>query len=80
MSAKTLYLSFNDSISFFYTFNKCRVSLLARNKGVTEKENSGDMQYQVFLVSSSISKKLACEQKQFHFLDSQICLCKELCA
>lgn len=35
------------------------------------------MQYQVLLVNSSISKKLACEQKQFHYLDSQICLCKE---
>ena len=49
MAAKTLYLSFNDSISFFYSFNKCRVSLLARNKGVTEKENSGNMQLSSFL-------------------------------
>ena len=80
MAAKTLYLSFNDSISFFYSFNKCRVSLLARNKGVTEKENSGNMQHQVFWVSLSISIKMACEQKQFHYLDIQICLCKELCA
>lgn len=58
MAAGGVYLSFNDLISFFYTFNYCRVSVLASNKGVTEKENSGNMQYRVFLVSSSISKKI----------------------